>query len=90
MTDERRELDDTDLEWYGLAEEDIEKIKNEKDEIGEVDSKELLLASEITEMFYLRFWVELNLDEIIVLIRKNWLLEKWFNKNNYENEKIYC
>jgi len=55
MTHKRKELDDTDLEWYGLAEDDIEKIKNEKDEIGEVGSKELLLASEITEMFYLRF-----------------------------------
>ena len=61
-------IDDTDLRWYGLTEEDIEKIKQEKDEIWDVSSKELLLASEISEMFYLRFWVELNLDDIILLI----------------------
>jgi len=30
MADKRKELDDTDLAWYGLTEEDIEKIKEKK------------------------------------------------------------
>ncbi len=28
----KKKYDDTDLEWYGLTEEDIENIKNEEDE----------------------------------------------------------
>jgi len=89
MLDKRKQIDDTDLAWYGLTEEDIEKIKEEKDEIGDVDSKELLLASEIAEMFYLRFWTELNLDEIILLIRRKKLLNKYFMVNQNRNEKVY-
>ena len=89
MSDKRKELDDTDLAWYGLTEEDIDRIKEEKDEIGDVDSKELLLASEIAEMFYLRFWTELDLDEIILLIRRNKLLNKDFMVNQNINEKVY-
>jgi len=89
MSDKRKQIDDTDLAWYGLTEEDIEKIKEEKDEIGDVDSKELLLASEIAEMFYLRFWTELDLDEIILLIRRNKLLNKDFMINQNINEKVY-
>ena len=89
MSDKRKQIDDTDLAWYGLTEEDIEKIKEEKDEIGDVDSKELLLASEIAEMFYLRFWTELDLDEIILLIRRNKLLNKDFMVNQNINEKVY-
>jgi len=89
MSDKRKEIDDTDLAWYGLTEEDIEKIKAEEDEIGDVDSKELLLASEIAEMFYLRFWVELNLDDIILLIRKNKLLAKNFIPGYNKNEEVY-
>jgi len=84
-----KKIDDTNLEWYGLTDEDIENIKKEKDEIWDINSKELVLASEISEMFYLRFWVELNLDEIIILIRKNWLLEKDLDKKTYKNEEIY-
>jgi len=89
MSNKRKQIDDTDLAWYGLTEEDIEKIKEEKDEIGDVDSKELLLASEIAEMFYLRFWTELDLDEIILLIRRNKLLNKDFMVNQNINEKVY-
>ena len=90
MSDKRKQIDDTDLAWYGLTEEDIERIKNEEDEIGDVDSKELLLASEIAEMFYLRFWIELNLDDIILLIRKNNLLDRSFTISyNKNEEEIY-
>ena len=90
MTEQKKkQLDDTDLEWYGLTDEDIERIKNEKDEIGDVNSKELLLATEIAEMFYLRFWIDLNIDDIILLIRKTKLVKKSFNAMSYKDEKIY-
>lgn len=77
------------MEWYGLTEEDLERIKNETDEIGDVSSEEMLLASEIAEMFYLRFGVELDLDKIILLIRENKLLDKYLDKNFYRNEEVY-
>jgi len=86
---EKKQIDDTMLEYYGLTEEDLEKIKNEEDEIGPVNSKEMLLAAEIAEMFYLRFWVDLDLDEIILLIRKNNLLDKQFKTNFYKSHEIY-
>ncbi len=87
--DEKKKIDDTYLEWYGLTEEDLERIKNETDEIGDVSSEEMLLASEIAEMFYLRFGVELDLDKIILLIRENKLLDKYLDKNFYRNEEVY-
>jgi len=85
----KQQIDDTYLEWYGLTEEDIERIKNEEDEIGDVDSKEMLLASEIAQMFYLRFGIELDLDKIILLIRENKLLDKYLDKVSYKNEEVY-
>ena len=44
MSDKRKELDDTDLAWYGLTEEDIEKIKAE----------ETYTSEEVDKLLYIR------------------------------------
>ena len=44
MSDKRKELDDTDLAWYGLTEADIEKIKAE----------ETYTSEEVDKLLYIR------------------------------------
>jgi len=44
MTDKRKQLDDTDLAWYGLIEEDIKQIKNE----------ETYTSEEVERILYIR------------------------------------
>ena len=45
MTEQKKkQLDDTDLEWYGLTEEDIEKMKEEGDFI---DGDIMLLEAQL-------------------------------------------
>jgi len=61
-------IDDTDLRWYNLTEEDIEKIKNEKDSIWEVDIDTLYLASKIQEFLYVS-WKEVELDDILIFLK---------------------
>jgi len=70
MSDKRKELDDTDLAWYGLTEEDIEKIKEEKDEIGDVDIDTLYLASKMQEFLYMS-GKEVSLDDILIFLKTN-------------------
>ena len=66
----KKKYDDTDLEWYGLTEEDIENIKNEEDEIGDVDIDTLYLATKMQEFLYVS-GKEVNLDDILFFLKTN-------------------
>ena len=72
MSDKRKELDDTDLAWYGLTEEDIEKIKAEADFI---DGNIVIDALKLSTMFY-NAWYDIDLEDIIFLLKKNLLKTK--------------
>ena len=81
--DDKKQIDDTMLEWYGLTEEDIEKIKSEKDEIGDIEHDILLKAFKIKEFFYYQ-WIEVSVDDIIPLIVK-W---KQIDEKIYDNVQV--
>jgi len=78
MTNKEKVIDDTNLEWYGLTEEEINRIKNEKDDIGEVDIDTLYLATKIQEFLYVS-WKEVSLDDIL----------KFLKNSVKDNEKIW-
>ena len=78
MTNKEKVIDDTSLEWYGLTEEEINRIKNEKDDIGEVDIDTLYLATKIQEFLYVS-WKEVSLDDIL----------KFLKNSVKDNEKIW-
>ena len=63
----KKQYDDTELEYYGLTEEDLEKIRNEWDFI---DGDIMLDALKLSSMFY-ALWYELDLDDILKLLEKN-------------------
>ena len=66
MSDKRKELDDTDLAWYGLTEEDIEKIKAE----DEIDGEDMHKAIKIVEVAYY-LWIDVDLDDALALVEKS-------------------
>ena len=63
----KKQYDDTELEYYGLTEEDLEKIKSEWDFI---DGDIMLDALKLSSMFY-TLWYELDLDDILELLEKH-------------------
>ncbi len=67
--DNKKKYDDTDLEWYGLTEKGIENIKNEEDEIGDVEHNVLFKAFKIKEFFDYQ-WINVSVDDILPLIIK--------------------
>ena len=55
MSDKRKELDDTDLAWYGLTEKDIEKIKAEETYTSEDVDKLLYIRN-----LFARQWIYID------------------------------
>ena len=55
MSDKRKELDDTDLAWYGLTEEEIERIKAEKTYSSEEVDKILYLRD-----LFVKVWIDID------------------------------
>ena len=69
---QKKQLDDTDLEWYGLTEEDIEKMKEEGDFI---DGDIMIDALKLSGIFY-KAGYNVELDDIINLLKKSKKNEK--------------
>ena len=63
----KKQYDDTELEYYGLTEEDLEKIKNEWDFI---DGEDFHKAMKIVEVAYY-LWVDVDIDNALDLIEKS-------------------
>ena len=72
MSDKRKELDDTDLAWYGLTEKDIEKMIKKGDF---VDGDIVIDALKLSTMFN-QVWYFIDLEDIIALLKKNKKNEK--------------
>jgi len=67
MVDNKKVIDDTNLEWYWLTEDDIEKIKDEDDDI---DWEDFHKAMKIVEVAYY-LWVDVDLDDALDLVQKS-------------------
>ena len=68
----KKKYDDTDLAWYGLIEEDIEKIIQKGDF---VDGDIVIDALKLSTMFN-QVWYFIDLEDIIALLKKNKRNEK--------------
>ena len=66
MVDKRKELDDTDLAWYGLTEEEINKMVKKGDF---VDGDIVIDALKLSTMFN-QVWYFIDLEDIIALLKK--------------------
>ena len=62
----KKSLDDTKLEYYGLAFEDIEALKKDK----EIDGNDLHKAMKIVEVAYY-LGIDVDLDDALTLIEKS-------------------
>jgi len=67
-----KKIDDTNLEWYGLTEKDIENIKNEKDF---TDGDIMIDAMKLSTIFS-KIGYNIDLEDIISLLEKNKINEK--------------
>jgi len=73
----KKQYDDTELEYYGLTEEDLEKIKNEKTyTLEEVEKADI-----IQDMIEKLFWIEIT-DTDFLLDLYNKLNLDVYNKIN--------
>ena len=70
--DNKKQIDDTMLEWYNLTDEDIEKMLQEWDF---VDGDIVLDALKLSTMFN-QVWYSVDLEDIIALLEKNRKNEK--------------
>ncbi len=70
--DNKKQIDDTMLEWYNLTEEDVEKMLQEWDF---VDGDIVLDALKLSTMFN-QVWYSVDLEDIIALLEKNRKNEK--------------
>jgi len=62
----KKQVDDTQLEFYWLTPEVIEKIKQE----DEIDGEDLHKAMKIVEVAYY-LWIDVDLDDALNLVEKS-------------------
>jgi len=82
----KKQYDDTELEYYGLTEEDLEKIKSEKTYTLE----EIEKADIIQDMIEKLFWVKLtDTDFLLDLYNKlNLYVYNKINQTSWQKKKI--